>query len=100
VQGVHFGVSVNISETFTTPTPSESTSESEVLADQRDPSRMPDKTDVARIDKRAQELPSQPFIKRAPRIARSALFGVLFVTAIFITISGVLLSFSDGQAQR
>jgi len=43
--------------------------------------------------------PVQPFIKRAPRIARSALFGVLFMTAIFVTILGALFSFSEQSEQ-
>jgi two-component system nitrogen regulation sensor histidine kinase NtrY len=43
--------------------------------------------------------PIQPFIKRAPRIARSAFFGVLFMTAMFVTILGALLSFSQEQTQ-
>lgn len=41
----------------------------------------------------------EPFIKRAPRIARSALFGVAFAAAVFITVLGSLLSFSDLEAQ-
>lgn len=47
----------------------------------------------------SQTLLIQPFIKRAPRIARSALLGVLFVSAIFITILGAVLSFSDAAPQ-
>ena len=43
--------------------------------------------------------PDQPFIKRAPKIARSALFGVLFMTAMFVTILGALFSFSDQSEQ-
>ena len=38
---------------------------------------------------------SLPLIKRAPEIARSAVFGVLFMTAIFVTIFAVILSFSN-----
>ncbi len=41
----------------------------------------------------------EPFIKRAPRIARSAIFGVAFVAAVVITILGALLSFSDVETQ-
>ncbi len=47
----------------------------------------------------AGDPPMQPFIKRAPRIARSALFGVLFMTAMFVTILGALLSFSKEVGQ-
>lgn len=43
--------------------------------------------------------PEQPFIKRAPKIARSALFGVFFMTAMFVTILGALFSFSDQSEQ-
>lgn len=36
---------------------------------------------------------------RLPRIARSALFGVFFVTAIVLTVLGTLLSFSSSEEQ-
>lgn len=42
---------------------------------------------------------TEPFIKRAPRIARSALFGVAFVSAMFVTALGAILSFSDVEPQ-
>lgn len=95
---MHSGVLVNISETFPTSVLTESSDES-LLSIQP----TTDKTDavLARPGSPGVEptLPIQPFIKRAPRIARSALFSVLFATAIFITISGVLLSFSDAPEQ-
>jgi len=35
-----------------------------------------------------------PVVRRGPRIAQSAIFGVLFLAAIFLTILGALLSYS------
>ena len=52
------------------------------------------KTNLLSQNLEASEL-SHPFIKRAPKIARSAIFGVLFMTAIFVTILAVIFSFSN-----
>lgn len=46
----------------------------------------------------ARSMASQPS-GRLPRIARSAAFGVFFVSAIVLTILGALLSFSSNDAQ-
>jgi len=46
-------------------------------------------------------LPAQviPSVRKGPRIAQSALFGTLFMAAIFLTILGALLSYS-GDTER
>lgn len=59
-------------------------------------------TDTVRSPRKPAATPkavSQQSLGRLPRIARSAAFGVIFVSAIILTILGALLSFSPNDAQ-
>lgn len=76
-----------------------SSSDDSALKAVKTPALKPQIKGSASVDEPSQALPIQPFIKRAPRIARSALFGVLFASAIFITILAAVLSFSDMAPQ-
>jgi len=47
----------------------------------------------------AEESVSLPRLRRAPRIAQSALFGILFVTAIILLVLGTLFALSRNPEQ-